>query len=106
MEAKPPAEITIDSSLVRSLLEEQHPDLAHLSLTDVAEGWDNRLFRLGQDLAVRAGSGHLELFGNPGRGERVVEPSLEHDGQFVEEAAVRLKPVNSVMPAELVMTSL
>jgi aminoglycoside phosphotransferase (APT) family kinase protein len=53
MEAKPPAEITIDSSLVRSLLEEQHPDLAHLSLTDVAEGWDNRLFRLGQDLAVR-----------------------------------------------------
>jgi len=53
MEAKPPAEINIDSSLVRALLEEQHPDLAHLTLTDVGEGWDNRLFRLGQDLAVR-----------------------------------------------------
>jgi aminoglycoside phosphotransferase (APT) family kinase protein len=54
MEAKPPAEVIIDSSLVRALLEEQHPDLAHLALTDVGEGWDNRLFRLGHDLAVRA----------------------------------------------------
>jgi aminoglycoside phosphotransferase (APT) family kinase protein len=53
MEAKPPAEVTIDSSLVRALLEEQHPDLAHLALTDVGEGWDNRLFRLGHHLAVR-----------------------------------------------------
>jgi aminoglycoside phosphotransferase (APT) family kinase protein len=53
IEAKPPAEVTIDQSLVRALLEEQHKDLAHLALTDLGEGWDNRLFRLGDDLAVR-----------------------------------------------------
>jgi aminoglycoside phosphotransferase (APT) family kinase protein len=51
--AKPPAEVAIDSSLILALLHEQHPDLAHLALVDVGEGWDNRLFRLGDDLAVR-----------------------------------------------------
>ncbi len=50
---KPPAEVTIDPSLVRALLQQQHTDLAHLPLTDIGEGWDNRLFRLGDDLAVR-----------------------------------------------------
>ena len=53
IEAKPRAEVTIDPSLVRALLEEQHTDLAHLALIDVGEGWDNKLFRLGNDLAVR-----------------------------------------------------
>jgi aminoglycoside phosphotransferase (APT) family kinase protein len=51
--SKPSAEIAIDRALVRALIEEQHPDLAHLSLVDAGEGWDNRLFRLGDDLAVR-----------------------------------------------------
>jgi aminoglycoside phosphotransferase (APT) family kinase protein len=51
--AKPAAEVTIDTSVVRALLQEQHSDLAHLSLIEVGEGWDNKLFRLGQDLAVR-----------------------------------------------------
>ncbi len=51
--AKPPAEVTIDPSLVRALLQEQHADLAHLPLNDFAEGWDNRLFRLGEELLVR-----------------------------------------------------
>ena len=51
--AKPAAEVTIDTSVVRALLQEQHADLAHLSLIEVDEGWDNKLFRLGQDLAVR-----------------------------------------------------
>jgi aminoglycoside phosphotransferase (APT) family kinase protein len=51
--AKPPAEFTIDPSLVLALLQEQHRDLAHLPLTDIGEGWDNKLFRLGEDLAVR-----------------------------------------------------
>ena len=50
---KPPAEVSIDQPLVRALIEEQHRDLADLALTDVGEGWDNRLFRLGDDLAVR-----------------------------------------------------
>jgi aminoglycoside phosphotransferase (APT) family kinase protein len=50
---KPPAEVSIDIFLVRSLLEDQHPDLACLALADIAEGWDNRVFRLGEYLAVR-----------------------------------------------------
>ena len=51
--AKPTAAVTIDPSSVRALLLEQHADLAHLSLIEVGEGWDNRLFRLGDNLAVR-----------------------------------------------------
>jgi aminoglycoside phosphotransferase (APT) family kinase protein len=44
-------EITAD--LVAELLREQHPDLAGLPLTFGARGWDNQLWRLGDDLAVR-----------------------------------------------------
>jgi hypothetical protein len=50
---KPPADVRIDLSLVGALIQEQHPDLAHLALSEIGEGWDNRLFRLGDDLAVR-----------------------------------------------------
>jgi aminoglycoside phosphotransferase (APT) family kinase protein len=53
-DVQPPcAEVTIDLALVRALLEEQHPDLASIHLVDAGEGWDNRTFRLGEDLAVR-----------------------------------------------------
>jgi len=50
---QPPNEVSIDEPLVRSLLAEQHPDLAHLPLVHVDAGWDNALWRLGEDLAVR-----------------------------------------------------
>jgi aminoglycoside phosphotransferase (APT) family kinase protein len=50
---KPAADIAIEQTLVRALLQEQHEDLAHLPLEDAGEGWDNRLFRLGHDLVVR-----------------------------------------------------
>ena len=53
IEAKPQAEVTIDPSLARALLREQHTDLADFALIEVGEGWDNKLFRLGNDLAVR-----------------------------------------------------
>ena len=43
----------IDGTLVHLLLQEQHPDLAGLELREVAGGWDNRMWRLGQELAVR-----------------------------------------------------
>jgi aminoglycoside phosphotransferase (APT) family kinase protein len=46
-------EIEIDESLLRSLLHEQHPDLAALPLRRAARGWDNELWRLGDDLALR-----------------------------------------------------
>lgn len=44
-------EITAD--LVEDLLREQHPDLADRRVTLGARGWDNQLWRLGSDLAVR-----------------------------------------------------
>ena len=50
---KPAADLMPDPSLVQALLQEQHPDLAHLLPVKVAEGWDNVLFRLGDELAVR-----------------------------------------------------
>jgi aminoglycoside phosphotransferase (APT) family kinase protein len=53
MGTRPPAEVSIDRSLVTALLQEQHTDLAHLPLTEIGEGWDNKLFRLGDDLVVR-----------------------------------------------------
>ena len=49
----PAAEIDIDEPLVRRMLADQHPDLADRPLTLVANGWDNVIFRLGDDLVVR-----------------------------------------------------
>ena len=51
--ATPAAEITVESGLVRKLLQSQHPDLAALTIEPSANGWDNAIFRLGADLAVR-----------------------------------------------------
>jgi aminoglycoside phosphotransferase (APT) family kinase protein len=45
--------VTYDDELVRSLLREQHPDLAGLSLRPVDGGWDSQMWRLGDDLGVR-----------------------------------------------------
>ncbi|WP_199521786.1 aminoglycoside phosphotransferase family protein, partial [Jiangella anatolica] len=42
-----------DEQLVRTLLREQHPDLAGLPIRFAAKGWDNELWRLGDALAVR-----------------------------------------------------
>jgi aminoglycoside phosphotransferase (APT) family kinase protein len=46
-------DVDLGEALVRSLLHEQHPDLAELELREVAGGWDNRMWRLGDELAVR-----------------------------------------------------
>ena len=48
----PAADIRVDTALVRALLDEQHPDLPG-ELELVANGWDNVLYRLGDDLVVR-----------------------------------------------------
>lgn len=45
--------IEITAELVRKLLREQHPDLADLPVRLGARGWDNQLWRLGDELAVR-----------------------------------------------------
>ncbi|GHE06894.1 aminoglycoside phosphotransferase family protein [Streptomyces alanosinicus] len=46
-------ESEITAELVRDLLRDQHPDLADRPLRLGARGWDNQLWRLGDDLAVR-----------------------------------------------------
>lgn len=57
-EKKPPhgtpaAEVDIPADLVRRLLSEQAPEYAGRSITYFASGWDNVLYRLGDDLLVR-----------------------------------------------------
>jgi aminoglycoside phosphotransferase (APT) family kinase protein len=46
-------ELEITADLVRELLREQHPDLAGLTIREVAGGWGNQMWRLGDELAVR-----------------------------------------------------
>jgi len=43
----------ISVELARSLLARQHPDLAGLPIALAAEGWDNAVFRLGDQLSLR-----------------------------------------------------
>jgi aminoglycoside phosphotransferase (APT) family kinase protein len=50
---KPAAEVEIDAGVARALLHDQHPDLAALPLRHVDSGWDNVMFRLGDELALR-----------------------------------------------------
>jgi aminoglycoside phosphotransferase (APT) family kinase protein len=49
----PRTEREITAELVRDLLRDQHPDLADHPVKLGARGWDNQLWRLGDDLAVR-----------------------------------------------------
>jgi len=49
----PSPEIDVTEELVRSLLEDQFPDLGDRPLDLVANGWDNAIFRLGDDLVAR-----------------------------------------------------
>lgn len=53
MAGTPAAEVNIDESLIRALLREQHPDLAHLPCVPVDAGWDNVMVRLGDSLCLR-----------------------------------------------------
>jgi aminoglycoside phosphotransferase (APT) family kinase protein len=46
-------EIEMTAQLVRELVRDQHPDLADRPVRLGARGWDNQLWRLGDDLAVR-----------------------------------------------------
>ena len=53
MSGTPPAEIDINPNLIRQLLQAQHSDLADLPLEYMSEGWDNTMFRLGDEMTVR-----------------------------------------------------
>jgi aminoglycoside phosphotransferase (APT) family kinase protein len=84
----PSAEVTIDASLVRALLDEQHPDLSSLPLVEAGEGWDNKLFRLGDDLVVRL----------PRR--QLAAGLIEHEQRWVPVLAPRL-PVRVPVPVRV-----
>ncbi len=49
----PRTELEIDAALVKALLAGQHPDLAQLPIQRMEAGWDNAMFRLGNNLSVR-----------------------------------------------------
>lgn len=49
----PPADVDVPVELVEALLRSQHGDIADLSVRVVANGWDNVICRLGDELAVR-----------------------------------------------------
>ena len=49
----PAAEVEINSALVERMLKSQHPDLADLPIVVAGTGWDNAMFRLGEQWAVR-----------------------------------------------------
>jgi aminoglycoside phosphotransferase (APT) family kinase protein len=88
----PAAEVDVDEALVRELLAEQHPDLAALHLTPLASGWDNAIFRLGDELIVRL----------PRR--RLAAVLVEHEQRWLPEIAPRLPlpipvPVREGKPA-------
>ncbi|MGE3176949.1 MAG: aminoglycoside phosphotransferase family protein [Vicinamibacterales bacterium] len=74
----PEADVLITPDLVRALLAAQHADLATRPLADAGEGWDNRQFRLGADLAVRL----------PRRA--AAASSIQHEQQWVPRLAPRL----------------
>lgn len=89
----PAAELKLDAALVRSLLEEQHPDLAALPITLLANGWDNVLFRVGDELLARL----------PRRSQAV--PLVEHELRWLPDLAPRLPlpipaPVRAGRPSE------
>jgi aminoglycoside phosphotransferase (APT) family kinase protein len=74
----PVAEVEITVDLVRALLRDQHPDLAEMPLVELAHGWDNVIYRLGDDLTVRL----------PRR--RMAAVLVEHEQQVLPGFAERL----------------
>jgi aminoglycoside phosphotransferase (APT) family kinase protein len=49
----PAAEIEIDDALIREILGDQQPHLAHETIQIMEAGWDNVMARIGDDLAIR-----------------------------------------------------
>lgn len=85
MARMPPATVDVTAAAVRRLIRRQRPDLAGFSLIQIANGWDNVTFRLGDELAVRL----------PRRAEAV--PLILHEQQYLPGIAGRL-PVAVPVP--------
>ena len=74
----PEAEVDITPGLVTALLGEQHPDLADRTIVELGVGWDNVMYRLGDDLTVRI----------PRRA--LAAPLVEYEQRWLPELAPRL----------------
>ncbi|MBO9555786.1 phosphotransferase [Cellulomonas sp.] len=84
----PNIEVQVSEDLVRTLLRAQQPDLADLPLRWIGTGWDNALWRLGDDLALRF----------PVRETAV--PLVTHEQQWLPVLAPRL-PVDVPVPVRV-----
>lgn len=74
----PAAEVDIDDALVRRLLVSQCPQWASLPLRPLANGWDNVIYRLGDELSVRLPRRELAVF------------TAKHEQRALPELAARL----------------
>lgn len=86
--ATPESELKIDISLVLSLLKQQHRDLVHLPITQIDQGWDNNLFRLGDKLSVRL----------PRR--KVAAKLIENEQTWLPQIAAKL-PITTPIPQRI-----
>lgn len=95
-------DITIDQQLVRSLLEDQHPDLAGLQIREVDGGWGNVMWRLGDELAVRM----PRMAGAPAllRSEQRWLPSLAQELPLPVPTPVRVGEPSALFPATWTVT--
>lgn len=85
---RPAAEVDVDLPLVRDLLAEQRPDLADRPLALLAEGWDNVLVAVGDDLVARL----------PRR--TAAAALVDHEQRWLPELAPRL-PLPVPVPVHL-----
>ena len=53
MSRTPPAEVDLDSAVVAALIADQCPDLAHLPVSPMGNGWDNYMFSVGDQYVAR-----------------------------------------------------
>lgn len=74
----PAAEVDVSPDLVRRLLAAQHPDLAHLVVKLMTHGWDNVMYRVGDELAARLPRRAMgaRLIGHEQRWLPVLQPRL------------------------------
>ncbi|UJP11217.1 aminoglycoside phosphotransferase family protein [Microbacterium sp. KUDC0406] len=90
MANSPAAERILGEDDVRALLRAEAPHLAALPLTLVADGWDNAIWRLGDDLAVRI----------PRR--ELAAPLIAHEQRALPEIGPRLAGVGVSTPVPVV----
>lgn len=84
----PAAEIELDGSVLCAAVDRQFPDLADRAISIVANGWDNVVARLGDDLAIRA----------PRR--RAAVDLIDHEWTWLRKVAAHL-PIDVPMPVRL-----